>query len=331
MGLLRRFDPFTLALVATIALASLLPVSGDAAAVMRTVTNVAIGIMFFLYGARLSRQAVVEGMAHWRLHLTVFASTYVLFPILGVVLSLVTPSLLPRELAVGVLFLTTLPSTVQSSIAFTSIAGGNVAAAICSASISNLAGILVTPLLVGLVMQGTGAVGFSLHAVETIALQLFLPFVLGQVLQPWLGGWALRHKTTLGLTDRGSILLVVYLAFSEAISQGLWETLAPLDLVVLLGVSALLLTAVLVITTLVARRAGFSREDEITIVFCGSKKSLATGVPIANVLFAGGPVGSIVLPLMVFHQLQLMVCAALARRYAARGRTTPNDSLGSAP
>lgn len=331
MGLLRRFDPFTLALVATIALASLLPVSGDAAAVMRTVTNVAIGIMFFLYGARLSRQAVVEGMAHWRLHLTVFASTYVLFPILGVVLSLVTPSLLPRELAVGVLFLTTLPSTVQSSIAFTSIAGGNVAAAICSASISNLAGILVTPLLVGLVMQGTGAVGFSLHAVETIALQLFLPFVLGQVLQPWLGGWALRHKTTLGLTDRGSILLVVYLAFSEAISQGLWETLAPLDLVVLLGVSALLLTAVLVITTLVARRAGFSREDEITIVFCGSKKSLATGVPMANVLFAGGPVGTIVLPLMVFHQLQLMVCAALARRYAARGRTTPNDPLGSAP
>ena len=319
-ALMRRFlpDGFTLSLIATVLLATLLPCRGAAAGIFEVVTDLAIGLLFFLHGAKLPREAVVAGMTHWRLHLTVLASTFVLFPVLGLVLKPLLAPLVSPDLYLGVLFLCTLPSTVQSSIAFTSIARGNVSAAIVSASASSLLGIFLTPLLVGVMIAGSGNGALSWHSVGAIVVQLFVPFVAGQVARRWIGEWVRRRSTLLTFVDRGSILLVVYTAFSAAVLQGLWHQLPLPVLGGLVLVNAVLLACALLATRYGARALGFSREDEITIVFCGSKKSLASGVPMAKVLFAGHPLGLIVLPTMLFHQVQLMTCAVLARRYAAR-------------
>ncbi len=317
----QRFVPdhFTLALLATVVLASLLPCRGEAARVFDVITDAAIALLFFLHGAKLPRQAIVQGMAHWRLHLTVFACTFVLFPLLGLLLRPLDHLLLTPDLALGILFVCLLPSTVQSSIAFTSIAGGNVPAAVVSASVSNLIGIVLTPLLVGLLLE-SHAGGVSWHGLLDIVLLLLLPFTLGHVARRWIGGFIDRHKPLLGFTDQGTILLVVYTAFSAAVVEGLWRETPLSALLATLAVCALLLGLVMSTITWTARRLGFSREDEITIVFCGSKKSMASGIPMAKILFAGqlGGLGALVLPLMIFHQLQLMVCAVVARRYANR-------------
>ncbi|QRP63653.1 bile acid:sodium symporter [Rhodanobacter sp. FDAARGOS 1247] len=313
-------DPFTLALLATVVLASLLPCRGELAQTFDVITDAAIALLFFLHGAKLPRSAIMQGLAHWRLHLTVFAGTFVLFPLLGLALRPLGHALLTPDLYLGLLFVCALPSTVQSSIAFTSIAGGNVPAAVVSASMSNLIGIALTPLLVGLLLATRGG-GASWHGVLDIVLQLLLPFALGHGARRWIGGWIDRHKPVLGYTDRGTILLVVYTAFSAAVVAGLWRDTPLSALLSTLAMCGLLLALMMPVLTWAARRLGFSREDEITIVFCGSKKSMASGIPMAKILFAGqlGGLGALVLPLMIFHQLQLMVCAVVARRYAARG------------
>lgn len=317
-------DNFTLALIATVTLASVLPASGAVARVFDSVTVAAIALLFFLHGAKLSRDAVMAGLSHWRLHLVVVGATFVLFPLLGWVLRPVLLPLVTPELYVGVLYLCVLPATVQSAIAFTAMARGNMPAAICSASASTLLGIVITPLLVGVLLpeaQGQHSQQDMLHSIGRITLQLLVPFVAGHLLRPWIGGFVQRHAPVLKLVDQGSILLVVFTAFSAAVVEGLWQQLPLPALAGLVAVCAVLLTLALVTTTWVARRLGFSKEDEITIVFCGSKKSLASGVPMAKVLFAASSVGAILLPLMVFHQMQLMVCAVLAQRYARRTRS----------
>lgn len=309
-------DPFVVAILTTVAVACLLPARGAAAGVASDATTVAIGLLFFLYGARLSSAEAVEGLRHWRLHVTVLLSTFVLFPLLGIAARVLVPAVLTPSLYTGVLFLCALPSTVQSSIAFTSIAKGNVAAAICSASLSSLLGVFVTPVLVGLLVD-TGGHVLSAKSLVDIVLQLLVPFLLGQASRRWTAGWVRQHRKPLALVDRGSILLVVYTAFSEGVVAGIWHQLPPLRLVGLVGVDIVLLALALVITWTAATRLRFDRADRITIVFCGSKKSLAAGLPMATVLFHGsGTVGLIVLPLMLFHQIQLMVCAALARKWA---------------
>ncbi|MCS0591730.1 bile acid:sodium symporter [Massilia norwichensis] len=319
---LRRLipDAFTAWLLCTVALASVLPCQGQTAQVLGKVTVAAIGLLFFLHGAKLSREAMLSGLTNWRLHLVVLASTFVMFPLLGLAMKPVVSGVLPPELYVGILFLCTLPSTVQSSIAFTSMARGNVAAAVCSASASNFVGIFVTPLLVGmLIVQGASVPGGSpLDAVLSIVEQLLLPFLAGQFLRPWIGAWVDRHKPMLKIVDQGSILLVVYTAFSESVNEGLWHKLSLSSLLSLGLLCCVLLAIALGLATLISRRLGFSREDEITIVFCGSKKSLASGVPMAKVLFAPSALGMVILPVMLFHQIQLMVCAVLAARWAQR-------------
>jgi len=329
-AMLRRFlpDRFTCALILTVLLASLLPCRGVAAQIFGVLTDVAIALLFFLHGAKLSREAVLAGVTNWRLHLTVLVSTFVLFPVLGFVLRPVLSPLVTPDLYLGVMFLCTLPSTVQSSIAFTSIARGNVSAAVCSASVSSLLGIFITPLLVGLMLEAHGHGGMSWDAVGGIVLQLLVPFVAGQVAQRWIGQWVQRHKPLVGLVDQGSILLVVYSAFSAAVLEGLWKQTPLPVLGGLLIVNAVLLAVVLLITRYGSRAMGFDKDDEITIVFCGSKKSLASGVPMAKVLFAGHPLGMIVLPIMLFHQIQLMTCAVLARRYARRSELPMLSSGG---
>lgn len=312
-----NLDPYLLMLLATVGLASVLPARGIWAGIAGGVADAAIALLFFLHGAKLSREAILDGARAWKLHLTVASLTFVIFPLLGLGIRAI-PGLEP-SLATGVLFLTLLPSTVQSSIAFTAIAGGNVAAAVCSASFSNLAGIFITPVLTALLITGK-AQGFSTDPIVSISLQLLLPFVAGHLLRPWIGGFVQRHKKVLGYTDRGSILLVVYTAFGAAVLDGLWQkvTLGELALIALLSLA--LLAAIMVIGNLLGRMLGFSHEDRVVILFCGSKKSLATGVPLAGVLFPAAQVGAIILPLMFFHQIQLMVCAVLARRLAAQGQ-----------
>lgn len=307
-------DPFIMGLLATVGLAALLPARGPAASVAEAASTGAVALLFFLYGARLSTREALDGMRHWRLHLTVLACTFLLFPLLGLAAHTLVPSVLTPPLYSGLLFLCLVPSTIQSSIAFTSIAGGNVPAAICAGSFSSLIGIFLTPLLAAGLL-GNSAGGFSLDSLVKIVLQLLLPFLLGQALRPWVGGFLVRNRSVLGYVDRGSILLVVYTAFSAGMVAGIWHQVSLPRLGGLMAVEAVLLAAMLLVTWYGAKRLGFTREDRIAIQFAGSKKSLAAGLPMASVLF-GAQASLAVLPLMLFHQMQLMVCAVLARRRA---------------
>ncbi|RAG87439.1 bile acid:sodium symporter [Streptacidiphilus pinicola] len=315
-------DPYLLAILSTVGVAALLPARGGAAHAVSVATQVAIGLLFFLYGARLSPRAALDGARQWRLHLTILLATFALFPLLGVAAQALTTPLLGASLAKGVLFLTLLPSTVQSSIAFTSIAGGNVAAAVCAASFSSLIGIVLTPLLAAWLIGGSARIDGG--SAVTLVLQLLLPFLLGQLARRWIAGWISRHKPALTLVDRGSILLVVYGAFSEGVVNGVWSALSVVRLCLLLGVCVALLFAVLGITTFAGKRLGFARADRIVLTFCGSKKSLASGLPMAAVLFPASAVSLAVLPLMLFHQIQLMACTVVARRMAAPPRGAGN-------
>jgi sodium/bile acid cotransporter 7 len=311
-------DNFTLMLITVVIIASFLPATGQVAVGFGWLTNIAIALLFFLHGAKLSRESIIAGAGHWRLHLLVFGLTFVLFPLLGLALKPVLSPLIGKDLYMGILYLCALPATVQSAIAFTSLARGNIPAAICSAAASSLFGIFLTPLLVTLLLNVHGEGGSTLDAIVKISVQLLLPFIAGQIMRRWIGAWVGRNKNWLKFVDQGSILLVVYGAFSEAVNEGIWQKTPIWDLAGLVVVCCLLLTLVLVTATLLSKLFGFNQEDRITILFCGSKKSLATGVPMAQVLFAGSTIGLLILPLMLFHQIQLMVCAVVAQRYAKR-------------
>jgi solute carrier family 10 (sodium/bile acid cotransporter), member 7 len=316
-----RFDPYIVLLLATVAVASLLPARGLVAVESRHATTIAIGLLFFLYGARLSTGTALAGLRHWRLHVLVLTATFVAFPVLGLICRVLVPTVLPPQLYAGVMFLCCLPSTVQSSIAFTSIAKGNVAAAMCSASFSNLIGIVLAPALVTIFLVTKTGGGVSLEAIRDILVQLLVPFVAGQMLQKRIRGFLARHNSVLGHVDRGSVLLVVYAAFSESVVAGIWSRLTVRSIVLLFIVNAALLGIMIVSTMTIGRRLRFTTEDQIAIVFCGSKKSLASGLSLASVLFPAATAGLMVVPLLMFHQMQLMVCAWLARRYSARAET----------
>ncbi|HEY6814720.1 MAG TPA: bile acid:sodium symporter family protein [Croceibacterium sp.] len=323
----RTVDPYVAAMLATVGLASVLPARGIVATIAGWATTAAIALLFFLYGARISPREAWAGAAHWRLHLVVLVATFALFPAYGLLLGLLSPALLDPPLYQGVLFLCAVPSTVQSAIALASIAGGNVPAAIFSASFSSIIGIVLTPLLVAWTMSGVGDVELSADAFGDIVVRLLLPFVAGQLVRPWIGAWMKRRKTLLTLVDRGSILLVVYTAFSAGVVGGTWRRVVPADLLVLVVVEAALLAAVLL--TLASLR--FGKADKVAIVFCGSTKSAAVGLPMASVLFPGPAAGLLVLPLIIFHQLQLITGVVLARRWAATPESGPEPSAAPQP
>ncbi|HWJ69364.1 MAG TPA: bile acid:sodium symporter family protein [Sphingobium sp.] len=311
-----RPDNFTVALMGVVLLASLLPARGGFAPAVDMIGHGAIVLLFFLHGANLPSEAVIASLGQWRLHLMVLLSTYLLFPLVGLGLGPLSGVAIDPVLYTGLLFLCCLPSTVQSSIAFTSIARGNVPVAICAASASNLFGIVLTPLLTGLLLANQSAI--SLEAVWSIVGTILLPFLAGQTLHRRIGGWLQRNKPALGVVDRGSVLIMVYAAFGRSVIDGLWGTVSLLDLTVLIGFSGVMLAAVMLALYGVSRVTHLPRGDEVALLFCGSKKSLVTGVPMASVLFPAATVGAIVLPLMIFHQLQLVVCAFIARAYERR-------------
>ena len=313
-------DRFTLYLICTVIIASIVPAHGKGVAVFGWITNIAVGLLFFLHGARLSREAVIAGLTHWKLHLTIFSATFLMFPLLGLALKPVLEPLVTPELYLGILFL--LPArhgAIGDRVHIHGArqrAGGRV----------QRVGIEPARHLPHAAAGGHGggqrrqrAVSFD--AVLKIMLQLLLPFVLGQFARRWIGAWVHRRKAMLKFVDQGSILLVVYTAFSETINEGLWSSTPLPALAGLVAACALILALALGLSALAGKALGFNIEDRITLLFCGSKKSLASGIPIAQVLFAGHAVGAIVLPLMLFHQIQLMVCGVLAARYGKRPDT----------
>lgn len=313
------FDPFLLLLIATVTAASLFPAHGAGAVVAKWLADGAILLLFFLHGAKLSRQAIVAGAGKWKLHLAVLATSFLFYPLLGLGAHAVALRVAPA-MAAGLLFLSLLPSTVQSSIAFTSIAGGDVPAAIGSASLSTILGIVVTPLLAHLLMGvGSGAAG-GLDSILKVAEELILPFVAGHLMRPLIGGFVDRHKALVGRVDRGSILFLVYTVFSAAVVEGIWHQTDLHDLIAALLIGLVMLAIVLAVTLWLPRALGWPREDEIVWRFCGSKKSLVSGVPLAAALFPAAQVGILLLPVMLFHQAQLMICSVLAKRYEAEAR-----------
>jgi solute carrier family 10 (sodium/bile acid cotransporter), member 7 len=317
---LKKPDPLIVLIILAVIIAIIAPARGNFADIFGQLTNVAIALLFFLYGARLSTQEALNGLKHWRLHLTILAFTFMVYPLIGIALRPLT-AVISHDMYLGILFLTLVPSTVQSSVAFTSIAKGNVAGAIVSASASNLVGVIITPLLVMLLMGTGGEVHIDTSVFGEIALLLLAPFVLGQLTRRWVGKIAQSKATK--VVDRGSIAMVVYSAFSKGVVDGIWSSISLWDLAFLVVFAAVFVAFMLWLTRKASQKMGFNRADTIAIEFCGSKKSLATGLPMASVIFASGgaSLGLLILPLMIYHQVQLMMCSWLAARYAQRPST----------
>lgn len=312
------FDRYLLALVVTILLAALLPARGGFAEDLSQVTFWSVALLFFLYGAKLSLAAIWAGLTNWRLQLGVLAATYLMFPVLTLGVQGIAGLVLPAAVSMGFVYIGCLPSTVQSSIAFTSMAEGNVAGAVCAASISNLLGVVLAPLLL-VALMGSGGGGLDVQtAIWKIAQQILLPFALGQACRPVLAQALTRHKLPLMIVDRGSILLIVYSAFSAGMVQGIWSRLSPPGIALLALLVVVLLALALGLVQLGARVLGLGRADRLAALFCGSTKSLATGLPMAKILFPHDQLALIVLPLMLYHLTQLAVLAVWSRRAAAR-------------
>ncbi|MDP2227718.1 MAG: bile acid:sodium symporter family protein [Moraxellaceae bacterium] len=316
-------DWFLRGMVAAVLIASFLPDLGRSGGWLHldVLLDGGIALVFFLHGIGIPTEKMKAGISNWRLHLVVQGFTFVFFPLLYLALQWPLAQLLPPMLLLGFLYLAVLPSTITSSVAMTAIARGNVPAAIFNATLSSLIGIVLTPALVGLLLTNAPA---GLHvdvlgAMQKIAVFILLPFVAGQVLHRWLGEWFAARKRWTSLMDRSVILLLVLSSFSDSVAAGLWTDYGAGLLLLTLAASAVFLAIVLATSTAAARALKFNTEDEITAVFCGSKKTLAAGLPMAKVLFGAHPaLGLIVLPIMFYHQLQLIVCAAMAQRYARR-------------
>ena len=310
-------DGYMLLLIATAIMGLILPARGIAAMGLGHATFWAVTLLFFVYGAKLDPAAVKAGMLNLRLQSLTFLATYLLFPVLGLLLAAIFGGVLVPELTLGLLLLSVLPSTVQSSIAFTSMAGGNIPAAVCAASLSNIIGVALTPLLVAKLLHVEGG-GVSWDAIEKIGLQILLPSIVGQILRPWIGEFVKRHKILTMIVDRGSILLIVYAAFSAGTVSGLWSQIPAQSMVLAFMVIVIFLALAMVIMKLAGRAFGLPAPDQAVLFFCGSTKSLASGLPIASAIFPAATVGATVLPVMMYHMLQLLVCSFIAQRLARR-------------
>ena len=281
------------------------------------VTKGGVALIFFLHGLVLSFAALRAGALNWRLHLLVQACTYLLFPLIGLGLNAVFGGRLAFELSLGLFFLCALPSTVSSSIAMTAAARGNIAGAVFNATLSSLIGIVLTPAWVAWAMKATGEPQPLLPVVLDLLRWLVLPLALGQALRPLLGAWAMRHKARISVVDRLTILLLVYTSFCNSFKQRVWIGHGMGQLLIVAGVCLALFVLVMLVTSATSRALGFTREDRIAAMFCGSKKTLASGVPMAKLIFGAHPgLGLILLPIMIYHPLQLIVCGVLAQRWA---------------
>jgi sodium/bile acid cotransporter 7 len=317
----RRVDWFLLGMCVSVGLAFLVPEPGAQGGALHPelLNKLGVALIFFLHGLTLSVQALRRGTLLWRLHLVVQLATFLLFPLLGVCLLSVGGDLFSPPLAIGLFYLCALPSTVSSSVAMTAVARGNVPAAVFNATLSSLLGVFLTPLWLGLVL---GAAGQPLplgKVILDLCIWLLLPFAIGQLGRPVLGALAQRHKRYLARLDRLTILLLVYTSFCDSVQAGVWREQSLGSLLLVMACSMLLFAVVMACVTLLSRALGFEIEERIAAVFCGSKKTLASGVPMARLIFGAHPsLSLILLPIMIYHPLQLVICGWMAGRYAAR-------------
>ncbi len=318
MSIIARLIPdrFVLLLMATILAAALLPVTGQAALYAGHAVSVAIFLLFFLHGLRLPRAEVVIAMRNWRLQGVMFGFVFVFMPILGLAAASAQGGLLPEGLVVGLLFLGILPSTVQSAISYSSLAGGNVAASVMASALLNLAGIFMTPLLVALLIGAGGGAAIGSDTVLRILAILLLPFALGQLAQGWLGAWAGRNKALLSVLDRIAIVLAVYVAFSSAVAGGQMQALDWGVLGTLTAIICVMMAIAIAAAWALGGVIALPRADRISLLFAGSQKSIATGAPLAAILFAGPQAGLAILPALIYHQIQLIIAAPIASRLA---------------
>jgi len=285
------------------------------------VINIGVFVVFFLHGVNLSSEQIRHGLKNWRLHIMVQAFTFVVFPVIWLICDKAFGAYIPALLMLGFLYLCALPSTISSSVALTGSAGGNVPAAILNASMSSVFGIFMTPWLVSLVI-GTGSGGIDLGpTLLKLSLMLLLPLVLGQLVRPLIGKFFARHKKYTNLIDKIVILLLVYAAFCNSMVSGLWQTQGNAVIAMAFVGSGVLLAVILLLTTGTARALKFNHADKVAAVFCATKKSLAAGAPMAALIFGNNPgLGLILLPIMIYHPLQLIVCSVMAENYANRHR-----------
>lgn len=311
---MKKLDPLLIGIVLAAALAFVLPARGAFADGFAVAVKLGIALLFFLYGARLSTQEALKGLTNWRLHALILAFTFVIYPVIGL-LAHPTVAFMSEDLYQGLLFMSLVPSTVQSSVALTGVARGNVSGAVVAASVSSLVGVVTTPLLVMWLMGAGDGVSVDASVFGDIALQLLLPFILGQLAHnfvPRVGELAKSKATK--LVDRGSIWMVVYSAFSRGVVSGVWSNVSAWEIVFLTLFSCALVVAMLWLTRILPEALRFPREDRIAIQMCGTQKSLATGLPMATVIFGGASLGVLIIPLMIYHMCQLVICSAYASR-----------------
>lgn len=308
-------DRFVLLLLATIILASVIPVRGDAAQIASIISMAAIFLLFFLNGVRLPRDEVLHGVRNWRLQGAIFLFVFGAMSLAGLGLSHLFDNVLPATLALGLLFTGILPSTVQSATAYCALAKGNVAASVVAAALINLVGVILSPLLFA-TLAHVGEANVSGEAVGRIALILLLPFALGQAVQRWLKPWVDRYKTLATWMDRLSIAIAVYVAFSAAVVAGIWGIVRGDELAWL----ALALSAMLVVgfggSWLLGAIMKLPRGDRISMLFSGGQKSIAIGAPLAATIFPPAIAGMVLLPTLIYHMAQLILSAPLATHLA---------------
>ena len=286
-------------------------------------SDLGIALVFFFHGLGISRKNLRDGILAWKIHVCVQLMTFAVFPLIAFLFCLIAQKFIPADLVLGFYFLGAIPSTISSSVAMTAVARGNVPAAIFNASLSSILGIFLTPLIVSIFASTEGNALPLGETVMNLFVLLFLPFLLGQILNPFFYRLILPYKSHINIFDKGVILLLVFSSFADSVYNGLWTKYGVGLLLETFAGAAILLTVALAGTTIAARVLRFKKEDEITAVFCGSKKTLAGGVPMAKLIFGSAPqIGLIVLPIMFYHQLQLLVCTIIANRYAKR----ENDS-----
>ncbi|BBB09891.1 bile acid:sodium symporter family protein [Sphingopyxis sp. EG6] len=303
-------DRFVPILLATILLASLLPVRGAAVPVAQGVSTAAIVLLFFLNGVRLPRDEVLHGIRNWKLQGGALAFCFGIMALFGLGAQHATAPFLPATLALGFLFLGILPSTVQSATAASSMAGGNVAASVVAAALLNLTGVIASPLLFAALAGSAGAISGA-AALRIIAI-LLLPFIAGQLAQRWLRPWVLAHKGLTTAMDRTAIAVAVYVAFSAAVVAGIWDQLDGREI----GIVCAAVAALLLLSFGGAWAFGallrLARSDRITLLFAGAQKSIAVGAPLAATLFPPAIAGMVLVPILVYHMAQLILSAWVA-------------------
>ena len=307
-------DPLVRLLALAILLASVFPATAEYRPIAQGVSNGAIFVLFFLNGLRLPREEVLRGVRHMRFLAPLALWCFAAMALAGWGLAQAGSALhLPSTVALGLLFIGCLPSTVQSATAYSSLGGGNVAVSVVAAAFLNILGVFLSAPLFSL-MAGSEAAAFDLAALERVLLILLLPFVIGQVTQGWLGHFVREHRRLATWMDRSSIAIAVYVAFSGAVEQGLWQLVGLSDWAALLLLVCVFLVFGFGGSWLLGGALRLHRPDRISFLFAGGQKSIALGAPLASVLYPPAIAGLLLLPLLTYHMLQLVLSAPLASR-----------------